>query len=341
MINKSEEQIIQFWEEGDSSSPVISCCCITFNHKKYIEEALDSMLMQESKYAFEIIVHDDVSTDGTIEVLKKYEQKFPNIIKPIYQTQNQWSLGNRIMPIVFKAAKGEYAALCEGDDYWTDKNKLQIQIDEMRRFPKCNISFHYGTKRYEDGSKKEEVFCKYADENRFFDTNKIIDYAGPLMPTASICLSRKFIDYVVNSKDNFFRKDITAFFIQVLASGEGGARYINKNMCTYRRMSKGSWTEAVGRNYEVSLEWKLKSISAVDQVKQLTNYQYNEKLNNLKVKYYKYILHSRNIPISIRKSYFEQFKQFLNMKDKMMWHLVYKHVNLHHILAYIKKHWMR
>lgn len=336
MIKKSEQEIMNHWQEGTPHQPIISCCCITFNQKDYIKEALDSMLLQETSYAFEIVIHDDVSTDGTREILQKYEEEFPHIVKPIYQTQNQWSQGNRIMPIVFKHAIGQYMALCEGDDYWTDKNKLQIQIDEMKRYPECNISFHYGVKKYEDDSQEDEIFCKHANKNKFFSIEEVIKYSGPLMPTASICLSRNFVDFLINHKNDFFRRDITAFFIQVFASMGKGAMYIDKNMCVYRRMGNNSWTKKVAEDYNFSLEWKLKSINSLDIVNKLTKMKFDNEFSNLKKQYYKEILFNRKIPLNIRKEYYVDFINELSFKEKILWKLIYNNPKIHTKLATIK-----
>ncbi|MGF7231330.1 glycosyltransferase [Arachidicoccus sp.] len=110
---------------------LVSICCITYNHAHYIGECLDGLLMQQANFKFEILINDDASTDGTSDIIRDYEWKFPDIIKPIYQSVNQYSQGQRGMNIKynFPRAKGKYIALCEGDDYWTDPLKLQKQVD--------------------------------------------------------------------------------------------------------------------------------------------------------------------------------------------------------------------
>jgi len=124
---RPEEIIRKDWSK--EVPPLVSVCCITFNHIAYIEQAIKSFLMQETGFSFEIIIHDDASTDGTAELIMAYAKKDPNIIKPILQIENQFSKGGLINPrLVFPRAKGRYIALCEGDDYWTDKAKLQKQV---------------------------------------------------------------------------------------------------------------------------------------------------------------------------------------------------------------------
>lgn len=114
-----------------SENIVVSICSITFNHAPYIRECLDGFLMQQCDFDFEVLIHDDASTDGTAEIIKEYQEKYPDIIKPILQIENQWSQGIRNIQSLynFSRAKGKYIAMCEGDDYWTDPHKLQKQVD--------------------------------------------------------------------------------------------------------------------------------------------------------------------------------------------------------------------
>lgn len=113
---------------------MVSISCTTYNHVQYIRQCLDGFLMQECNFNYEILIHDDASTDGTIDIIKEYQEKYPEIIKPYIQKENQWSKGVRGMNAKynFSRAKGKYIALCEGDDYWTDPLKLQRQVDFLK-----------------------------------------------------------------------------------------------------------------------------------------------------------------------------------------------------------------
>lgn len=126
------------------NNPLVSISCITYNHAPYIRECLDGFLMQQCDFDFEVLIHDDASTDGTQEIIKEYQEKYPEIIKPIFQTENQYSQGVRGMMARFNfpRAKGKYIALCEGDDYWTDPLKLQKQVDFLEKNSSFAISFH-------------------------------------------------------------------------------------------------------------------------------------------------------------------------------------------------------
>lgn len=124
-----------------TQEPLVSICCITYNHEKYIRDAIESFLMQETDFPFEIIIHDDASTDKTAEIIREYERKYPELIKPIYQTENQYSKGLRVSLLTYKKAKGKYIAFCEGDDYWTDPLKLQKQVTFLEKNPDYVITY--------------------------------------------------------------------------------------------------------------------------------------------------------------------------------------------------------
>lgn len=89
--------------------------------------------MQKTNFKYEILIHDDASTDKTASIIKEYEGKYPDLIKAIYQEENQYSRGNNVNFILLERAKGKYLAFCEGDDYWIDENKLQKQVDFLKK----------------------------------------------------------------------------------------------------------------------------------------------------------------------------------------------------------------
>ena len=130
----------------------VSVICITYNQAEYIKDAINSFLMQKTNFSYEIIIHDDASTDGTIEVLKYYEKKYPSKVRIVYEEENQYSKGVNISDVLFKIAKGKYFAFCEGDDFWTDQYKLQKQFDYMEQHNDCMAYIHSGWKIKKDKS---------------------------------------------------------------------------------------------------------------------------------------------------------------------------------------------
>ena len=118
-----------------------SICCQTYNHTNYIAQCLNSFVNQKTNFQFEILVHDDASTDGTNAIVKSYEEKYTNLFRGVYQTENQFLKQNTLVNILFKEAKGKYIAICEGDDYWTDPLKFQKQVDFLEANPYYSAVF--------------------------------------------------------------------------------------------------------------------------------------------------------------------------------------------------------
>nr|WP_299034098.1 glycosyltransferase family 2 protein [uncultured Tenacibaculum sp.] len=125
----------------------VSINCITYNHEDYIEDCLKGFLAQKTNFDFEVLIHDDASTDNTQEIIKRYEKEYPKIIKPIYQVENQYSKGKIVsFDFNFPRAQGKYLAMCEGDDYWTDVNKLQKQVDFLENNEDYSMCIHNAMK---------------------------------------------------------------------------------------------------------------------------------------------------------------------------------------------------
>lgn len=127
---------------SQNSEPLVSIVCETFNHEDYIRQALDGFVMQKTNFIFEILIHDDASTDNTVDIILQYEKKYPSLIRPIYQKENQYSKGVEITTQVqFARARGKYLAICEGDDYWVDPCKLQKQVDFLEKNPEYGLVY--------------------------------------------------------------------------------------------------------------------------------------------------------------------------------------------------------
>ena len=166
MITKSEYEIKKNWHDTDSV-PMVTIRCTAYNHEKYIERALDSFLEQDTTFPFEILVHDDASTDCTAEIIRRYEELYPNIVKPIYEKENQYSKKDgSLRRIMDRATYGKYVALCEGDDYWCDPKKLQRQWEFMEQHPDCSMCVHNSYFRYLDQKGNDKTFNQWKELHR-------------------------------------------------------------------------------------------------------------------------------------------------------------------------------
>lgn len=126
----------------NDGKPLVSVCCLAYNHAPYIRDCLEGFVMQRTDFPFEVLIHDDASTDGTADIIREYEAKYPEIIKPIYQSENQYSRGVNVGFKTLDLVQGKYIAFCEGDDFWCDPLKLQKQVECFRRFDNVGLVFH-------------------------------------------------------------------------------------------------------------------------------------------------------------------------------------------------------
>ncbi|MCB2209909.1 glycosyltransferase [bacterium] len=173
------------------SSPLVSILCITYNQENFIADALNGFVMQQTSFPFEIIIHDDASTDGTAEIIKDFEKEYPDLIRAIYQTENQYSQGIIVEEPLYRMARGRYIAICEGDDYWIDAQKLEKQVDFMIAHPDCSICYHKVLFQYENKKEKNHIFPEITGDVLF---SKEDFFGRYISATCSIIIENKYVD---------------------------------------------------------------------------------------------------------------------------------------------------
>jgi glycosyltransferase involved in cell wall biosynthesis len=218
---------------------MVSICCITYNQEEYIRDALDGFLSQETDFSYEVLIHDDASTDGTADIIREYARQYPEIIKPILQTENQYAKGltNVSGTYNFPRAKGRYIAMCEGDDYWTDPHKLQRQTDYMEAHPDCSLVFHSACIEVQGRALTERRMRPYRRSRRV-SPEEIIDKTSGY-PTASLMFRA---DMVKILPDFYVNAPLADIPLQLMAAARGWAYYMDRPMCVYRLGGAFSWT---------------------------------------------------------------------------------------------------
>lgn len=219
---------------------MVSICCLTFNHKDYIEETIESFLKQKTTFKYEIIIHDDCSTDGTIEILKKYKKKYPKTIKLMLEKENQYSKNIKIEPMVFKESCGKYIAFCEGDDYWSDENKLQKQFDFMENNSNYSLLVHDALLYMQDIHSFRERKCA-VQESRDCSIEEIIlgTGVGGSFPTCSMFFK---CDIVKELPDFFMDAPVGDMPLMLFLGLRGKIYYMKDSMAVYRCNTPGSWS---------------------------------------------------------------------------------------------------
>ena len=224
--------------------PVVSISCITYNHAPYLREALDSFLLQRD-VSFEILIHDDCSTDGTVDIIKEYEKKYPEVMKPVYEEENQYSRGISNISGVFNfpRAEGRYIAMCEGDDFWNDPCKLKKQVEYMDAHPECTLLTHSARILSEDQAYRGKDLIRPFTEYRDLRPEEVI--SKPVnFPMASLMfpaeLAKKLPDW-------YYSCPVGDIPLHLFMLENGTVHYMDSPMSTYRMGRAGSWQQAMDK----------------------------------------------------------------------------------------------
>lgn len=300
MLKRTQEEIISNWPKN-ISVPVVSIRCFAYNHEPYIAQALEGFLMQETNFPFEIIIHDDASTDKTAEIIRKYENLYPKIIKPIYEAVNQYSKHDGSLRKIMNAAcKGKYYALCEGDDYWIDPHKLQIQVDWLESHPDYTMCCSDAIIESPDGIldwHRYENNCDIPVEDSILG-------GGVFIQTATLVYRKDILNNYPDACKNCHVGDTP---LRLWASLNGKVHYFSKKTTVYRYLHPGGWTN---NQKKTSIDklipcWK----SEIDMLNYLDSYS---------KKVYTKSFHRRK----------EIYLYSLLKTHKKYWHLILKNINI-------------
>jgi glycosyltransferase involved in cell wall biosynthesis len=213
----------------------VSVLMLAYNHEQFIAQALDSVLMQQVDFNYEVVIGEDCSTDNTREILIRYQQEYPDKIRLLLPDKNLGMHDNFIQ--TFKACRGDYIALLEGDDYWTSPYKLQKQVDLLDAHADYTICFHSALVLYQDGS-TEWCFPPENQEKKVFTLENVLSFYN-IMQTASIMFRQGFIH---EFPDWIYDVDFVDWILQILLAQHGNIGYIDETMSVYRIQPQGNWS---------------------------------------------------------------------------------------------------
>jgi glycosyltransferase involved in cell wall biosynthesis len=221
---------------NNARHPKVSVLMITYNHAKYIGQAIESVLMQKTTFPMEVVIGEDCSTDGTRAIVQTYSQRYPELIRAILPETNQGPFHN--LRRTLNACRGEYVAGLEGDDYWTDPNKLQIQADFLDSHPECASSFHKVMQVFDDGS-RPSVEAPNFQKHAATIEDLLAGEFGNLIPSCSAMWRRGLFDSLPHWVEEIGFSD---WVIHVLNAAKGRAGFINRCMGVYRIHAGGIWS---------------------------------------------------------------------------------------------------
>jgi glycosyltransferase involved in cell wall biosynthesis len=284
---KTEQEIMKNWYS--SEFPLLSICCATYNHEFFIEKCLNGFLMQETNFPFEIIIHDDASTDKTVNIIQKYVKMFPTILRPIYESENQYSKGIKIYAdIIFPYIRGKYVIFCDGDDYWTDPFKILKQINFLEKNKEYSMCFHpVYIKFEEDKSKTNEIFPSPHYRKYNLSLTDLLNYNFPMR--CSIVYRWRFnnkteLDILIKEYKNI---NIGGdYLLSLLHAEKGNIGFIDNVMVVYRKHKNGLWYNLNNtKTNEFYLKWGIKLINLYQMMEKRYNIDKSDEINYIVCKY--------------------------------------------------------
>lgn len=287
MISRTEDEIMKKWK-GDLSLPLVSICTRTYNLEKYISEALDSFLMQETDFPFEIVLDDDCSTDGTVDIIKKYMEKFPNLINANFLEKNIGVRMNFIKNL--QRAKGKYIAPCDGDDYWSDPLHLQKHVDFLENNSEYVVSYGPLEPFFEQGSKVRKF--NWNEEDR-----EAVEIQKKFLGTGICAVCFRNVDIIKNYPFEHYCAPIDDNFLSSMLGAYGKGKFLsNIKAAKYRQVPNSDYSSK-----------SLKQKALMYQQTYFALYMYYLRMNNivlsdyfhLKVIEYSFVLYGRSYYVNI------------------------------------------
>ena len=247
-------------DQMDNDELMVSIRCLTYNHEPYIRQCLEGFIMHKTNFRFEAVVHDDASTDGTVAIIREYAEKYPNIIKPIYEIENQYSKHDGSLGKIMNAAcTGKYIAMCEGDDYWIDPLKLQKQVD----FLESHSDYYVVGMRsllYRQDIDKYDI---YKNSIHFSTSFSVADYIkNILMHTSTFLVRRENISFE-QMPQGILQSDIY-FILHSSCKGKKKIKVLKNIGTVYRKHGGGITYSSNNMNLEKSYESMCKILNSYD-----------------------------------------------------------------------------
>lgn len=294
------------------TSPLVSIRCTVYNHEPYLRQCLDGFVMQKTNFAFHAIVHDDASTDGSAAIIREYAEKYPDIIKPIYETENQYSKRDGSLARIMDAhTHGKYAAVCEGDDYWTDPLKLQKQVDFLEAHPDYSMVCCEADILTASG---KTTWFHYAN-SREVPFSDLILKGGGWIHTASIMYR---YDLIKDYPDFARQCHVGDYPLCIHMAVKGKVYFMADKMVVYRWQSLGSWTSRATIDKNYYNKW-LSELRVLQGYNELSGRKYNDifqkRISRFAIFFLRHVPQMKKQVLSVC----PDFPKWLTLKDRIKW----------------------
>lgn len=298
---------------------MVSVFCTVYNHEKYIKDTLEGFVKQKTQFKYEVLINDDCSTDKSAQIIQSYAEKYPDIIKPIFQRENQYQQGiNILKKFLLPLAKGKYIAMCEGDDYWISNNKLQKQVEYMEENPKCTFCFTNGIIK-NNIKASERIFipykkqdAKYITENGNYDLEMINKLS--FLPTCSFLFPKKNYELFPEA---YWRKSFgNDRKITLYSTALGYAHFIDEATCCYNYGVPNSLLTKDKTKLEIA-KIERTYIDFYNDINEFTNYAYDKIITEYNLNEYKLIYFLDKNKLILSEKEIEMISNTLCTMDKI------------------------
>lgn len=274
-VARSEQEIMSKWDYDKYNEPLITVWSLVYNHCNYLVDLFEGFLSQETTFPFQVFIHDDCSTDGGQEIIRRYEKLYPHIIHAIYEEENQYSKKNgAIRKLRNSLVNTKYTALCEGDDYWIDSHKLEKQVMFMEEHPDCVLTLHNGFMLNVSNGSKQAI--NPFKKSGFLDSEQLLLEKGNLPPTASMIYNSEIVR---NMPQDVFSAPVGDRPLRMYLITRGSVYYFDDLMCIYRTGQSGnSFDSQVRANSKYAKEIYDKMVALYHRYDEYTNCQYSKEV---------------------------------------------------------------
>lgn len=218
----------------DKEQPLVSICCIAYNQEKFIRECLDSFLMQKTNFSFEIVISDDCSNDNTKKIINSYIIKFPNIFVDVSPSENLGMIKNYYHAL--SSCKGKYIAFCEGDDYWIDENKLQMQVDFLESNPEYGMCYTKA-KQYDQ---KNKIFFENLSGADFISFYYLLKGGNPIPALTTVYKKELLSNYLLEISPIDKKWLMGDYPLWLYISRESKVMFMDKVTSVYRILTQSA-----------------------------------------------------------------------------------------------------
>jgi glycosyltransferase involved in cell wall biosynthesis len=255
--------VFSIFKKKSDTLPLVSISCLVYNHAAFLDDAFKGFLKQKTNFKFEVIIHDDASNDGSREIIDSYTKKYPDIFFPFIQRTNQYSQGIRGISerYNFPRCRGKYIAMCEGDDYWRDENKLQTQVDFLERHAEYSMSCHQALV-IDNSNLRDSLFNSIKKDTEITFDELLFKNT---IPTASIVFRNTSIHLPTHIETG-------DWILCLYLARQGKIHFSTSVMSVYRKHPNSVWSSLPLK------EMIYKGITVMNQINEYYNFEFDQKI---------------------------------------------------------------